>query len=135
MKTKLITHEEDSIIGYNNVFYTALENINNNSCFELYCGPEVLKLISNTNFSSFIKNCCDKIRHQGSFIITCPDINNIALAYVYKNIGENDLCDLLAGSFGFYNCRMVEDEIKANGLKIHSMSIIDNNFVIRGIRE
>lgn len=135
MKTKLITSEEDSITGYRNIHYEDFQEIDHNSCFELYVGHEVLKMIPNKAFSDFVQICRSKIRMDGMLIIAGRDIMKISLSYIHKSIDERILSDLLYGSNGFYNCRIAEEEIKKNGLKIHSMSIIDENFIVRGIRE
>ena len=70
MKTKLVTSEEDSIIGYNNVMYDKFMDIDNNSCFELYVDNNVLKMVPNNVFKNFMKTCCQKIRMGGIIIIT-----------------------------------------------------------------
>jgi len=134
MKTKLVKSELDSFVGYNNINYTKLSEINNHSCFELYIDDGILKMIPNELFSNFIKACCSKIRLNGMLILTGVDIMNISLSYIHKYIDEKYLSSCLSGSLGFYNCKVVEEEIKKNGLKIHSMSISDGVFVVRGIR-
>ena len=135
MKVKLTTNEKDEFVGYKNVYYENISEIINNSCFELYCGDEVLKKIPNNQFSTFIKNCCSKIRHGGVFLLTGPDISKLALSYIHKYISEENLSDIIGGSIGFYNCKIIEKELKNNNIKIHSMSISDNNFIVRGIRD
>ena len=134
MKTKLVKSESDNFIGYENVHYSNLQNINNNSCFELYIDSEIIKMVPNKVFSNFIQDCCNKIRLNGMLIITGVDIMNISLSYIHKYINEDYLSNFLNNSVGFYNCRLVEEEIKKNGLKIHSMSISDGVFIVRGIR-
>ena len=79
MKTKLVTSEEDSIIGYNNVMYDKFMDIDNNSCFELYVDNNVLKMVPNNVFKNFMKTCCQKIRMGGIIIITGKDIMKISL--------------------------------------------------------
>lgn len=135
MKTKLVTSEEDSIIGYNNVMYDKFMDIDNNSCFELYIDNNVLKMVPNNVFKNFMKTCCQKIRMGGVIIIIGKDIMKISLSYIRREINEENLSELLFNSNGFYNCRLVEEEIKNNNIKIQSMSISDNNFIVRGIRE
>lgn len=135
MKTKLITSESDTIVGYNNVMHDKFTVIDNSSCFELYIDNNVLKMVPNKNFKEFIKICCQKIRIGGTIIITGKDIMKISLSYIRREINEKDLSELLFNSSGFYNCRLIEEEIKNNNIKIHSMSISDNNFIVRGIRE
>lgn len=135
MKTKLIIREENSIIGYNNIKYDQLNELDNNSLFELYIDNEILKAIPNKNFYSFIEICSSKIRLGGKLIVTGRDIMKISLCYIHRYINEEDLSELLSGNFGFYNCRIVEEAIKSNNLKIHSMFIDGNDFIVRGIRE
>jgi hypothetical protein len=135
MKTKLVKSELDEFVGYNNIRYDKINDIDNNSCYELYIDSGILKLVPNKLFKDFIKTCCQKIRLNGILIITGVDIMNISLSYIHRYIDEEYLSNFLDNSIGFYNCRIVEEEIKKNGLKIHSMSISDNIFVVRGIRE
>jgi len=47
MKTKLITSESDTIVGYNNVMYDKFTDIDNSSCFELYIDNNILKMVPN----------------------------------------------------------------------------------------
>lgn len=135
MKVKLTINEKDEFVGYKNVYYENISEIITNSCFELYCGDEVLKRIPNNQFKGFIKNCCSKIRHGGVFLLTGPDISKLTLSYIHKYISEENLSDIIGGSIGFYNCKIIEKELKNNNIKIHSMSISDNNFIVRGIRD
>lgn len=135
MKTKLVKSELDEFVGYNNIRYDKIDNIDNNSCYELYIDSGILKLVPNKLFNNFIRTCCEKIRLSGMLIVTGVDIMNISLSYIHRYIDEEYLSNFIDNSAGFYNCRLVEEEIKKNGLKIHSMSISDNVFVVRGIRE
>lgn len=135
MKTKLISSKDDEFIGYRNIFYKDVDQIPNNSCFELYCGQEITKLILNDDFSRFMKTCCNKIRHQGVIVVCGPDFDQISLSYIYKRLNEKEISKFLSDSVGFYNCRLVEKELKNNRLKINAMAIENHNFFVRGFRE
>ena len=135
MKAKIINNVKESIIGYNNYNYKNLKEIDNNSCFEIIIENNVLGLINNNDFELFIQECCSKIRHGGSIIIEGVDFNKIAISYIHRYINEKDLSNILAGSFGFYNCRIVEEELKKNKLNIISMRIFETNFIVEGKRE
>lgn len=135
MKVKLTTSNQDEFVGYKNVNLTSMEEIYDNSCFELYIDNNVLKLVHNSNFSEFMKTCCSKLRHSGTIYLHGVDINRVALSYIHRCITENDLSDIIGSSIGFYNCRLIENELKKNNIKIHSMSISNNSFVVRGIRD
>ena len=135
MKVKLISEESGIFKNYTNVKTEDINNISNNSCFEIYCDENILKTITPEYFSKFINILVSKIRHGGKIIVCGYDLHKICLSYTHKYINENNVADFLKNSNGFYNCRMIENEIKANSLSIHSMSLVDNVFVVRGIRE
>lgn len=135
MKVKLTVNDKDEFVGYKNVNINNIDEIYDNSCFELYCDNSVLKLIHNDNFSEFIRKCCFKLRHSGIIYFHGIDINKVTISYIHRYIKENDLANLIGGSVGFYNCKVIETELKKNNIKIHSMSISGNSFIVRGIRD
>jgi hypothetical protein len=135
MRVKLTVNNQEKFTNYENVDYNDLDSIYNNSCMELYCDQNVLRFVPNNMYGKFLKQICSKIRHGGKLIVCGYDLSKICLSYVHKSINEEEVSSLLGGSLGFYNCRMIEEELKANGLIIEFMNISDNIFVVRGIRE
>jgi hypothetical protein len=135
MRVKLTVNNKEIFSNYENVDYNNLNSIHNNSCMELYCDQNVLRFVPNNMLSIFFKEVCSKIRHGGQLIVCGYDLDKITLSYIHKYINEQEVSNLLGSSLGFYNCRMVEEELKTNGLIIEFMSISDNVFVVRSFRD
>lgn len=135
MKVKLITKDADKIVNYQNVHINQLDSIYDNGCFEILCDHNVLKMVSPDQIEQLIQVLCSKLRHGGELIISGLDIDVATKQYQRKDFDISVFSKLLSSSLGFYNCRIIEEYIRTNGLDITSMSIQDSYFVVKGKRD
>ena len=135
MKVNIINNGDYFIENFDNVEVTDIAKLDDNCCFELHCDTHILKLVKNKSFSDFIRLLVSKLRRGGMVCISGVDMCSVTMSYVYKDINEEKLSELLSNSAGFYNCKMVEQELIANNLRIDSMNIKNNIFVVRAVRD
>ena len=135
MRIKLSLGNSD-FVGFKNVNpFTELKDVFDNSATEIYIDQEVLSKIENKNFKQFINAVLSKLRRNGTITITGPDCSHVFLKYLHRILKEEDVSELLRESFGFYNCKYVEDTLISLGIKIESMSINNYFYHVKGSRQ
>lgn len=135
MKINIINNLQNSIEGFKNVFLNDLQEIPNNSCFDVYLHEHCLKNIRNEDFNREFKRIASKLRHNGTIYIKCPDIKYISMMFNRGSIDEKSLSNLIGNSQGFYNHKIIESALINNNIKIKQAYINNYHFVIRGFRE
>lgn len=135
MKVNLSLGKMD-ITGYKNInpFFN-IDDIIDNSAYEIIVQEEVLKSIKNENITEFINLVYSKLRLGGTITFECIDIYQASVMYLNGSINEENLSELINNSSGFYTCKIIENELKKINLKIARISIHNNiYFTVTGER-
>ncbi len=133
MKVKLSLGESD-IVGYKNINpFTNLGDIHDNEAYEIYVSNDVLEAVTNFNFKEFVELLVSKLRLGGKIIFDGNDFYQCCVSYLNGSLSENDISLIFSGAKGFYNSRIIEDEL-SKYLNITKVQVYNCNFTVIGER-